>query len=68
MPENDQDIKAYLRSRRPMNLVTVMFKKEDVIAVGGYLDWYCEEDYFLWLRLYLGGYNFYNIQENLVNV
>lgn len=68
VPEDDVDIKAYLKSRCPMNLVTVMLKKSDVMKVGGYLDWYCEEDYYLWIRLTLGGYKFYNIQENLVNV
>ena len=68
VPEFDKDIKDYLKSRCPMNLVTVMLKKSDVMSVGGYLDWYCEEDYYLWIRLTLGGYNFYNIQENLVNV
>ena len=51
-----------------MNLVTVMLKKSDVMKVGGYQDWYCEEDYYLWIRLAVGGYKFYNIQENLVNV
>ena len=51
-----------------MNQVTVMFKKSDVDSVGGYIDWYCEEDYYLWLRLFLDGKLFYNIQENLVNV
>lgn len=68
VPENDSDIKEYLKSRCPMNLVTVMLKKSDVLKVGGYQDWYCEEDYYLWIRLALGGYKFYNIQENLVNV
>ena len=68
VPENDNDIKKDLKSRCPMNLVTVMLKKDDIMKVGGYLDWYCEEDYYLWLRLYLGGYKFYNIQDNLVNV
>lgn len=68
VPEHDVDIKAYLKSRCPMNLVTVMLKKSDVMKVGGYQDWYCEEDYYLWIRLTLGGYKFYNIQENLVNV
>ena len=67
-PENDADIKEYLKSRCPMNLVTVMFRKSDVQAVGGYIDWYCEEDYYLWIRLAQAGYKFYNIQENLVNV
>lgn len=68
VPEHDTEIKEYLKSRCPMNLVTVMLKKSDVMKVGGYLDWYCEEDYYLWIRLTLGGYKFYNIQENLVNV
>lgn len=68
VPENDKDIKNYLKSRCPMNLVTVMIKKSDVMKVGGYQDWYCEEDYYLWIRLTLAGYKFYNIQDNLVNV
>lgn len=68
VPEHDTDIKEYLKSRCPMNLVTVMLRKSDVMKVGGYLDWYCEEDYYLWIRLTLSGYQFYNIQENLVNV
>lgn len=68
VPEHDTEIKEYLKSRCPMNLVTVMLKKSDVMKVGGYIDWYCEEDYYLWIRLALAGYKFYNIQENLVNV
>lgn len=68
VPEKDANIKEYLKSRCPMNLVTVMLKKSDVMKVGGYQDWYCEEDYYLWIRLALAGYKFYNIQENLVNV
>lgn len=68
VPETDADIKQYLKSRCPMNLVTVMLKKSDVMKVGGYQDWYCEEDYYLWIRLTLGGYKFHNIQKNLVNV
>lgn len=68
VPEKDEEIKDYLKSRCPMNLVTVMLKKDDVMNVGGYQDWYCEEDYYLWIRLALNGYKFYNIQENLVDV
>lgn len=68
VPETDEEIKAYMCKRCPMNQVTVMFKKKDVVAVGGYLDWYCEEDYYLWIRLALAGKKFGNIPENLVNV
>jgi hypothetical protein len=45
-----------------------MFKKDDIMSVGGYQDWYCEEDYYLWIRLTLAGFKFYNLPENLVNV
>lgn len=68
VPEKDADIKEYMKKRCPMNQVTVMFNKPDVDSVGGYIDWYCEEDYYLWLRLFLAGKSFYNIQESLVDV
>lgn len=68
VPENENEIRQYLKSRCPMNLVTVMYRKNDVEAVGGFIDWYCEEDYYLWIRLAQAGYKFHNIQENLVNV
>ena len=68
VPERDVEIKRYLRKRCPMNLVTVMYHKERIQEVGGFIDWYCEEDYYLWIRLALAGHEFYNIQENLVNV
>ena len=67
-PLNDKDIKAYLKARCPMNLVSVMFKKESVLEVGGFIDWYCEEDYYLWIRLVEKNYKFGNVDENLVNV
>ena len=68
VPEKDEDIKHYMKSRCPMNLVTVMLKKNHAIKAGGFQDWYCEEDYYLWLRMAMAGFKFYNVQENLVNV
>lgn len=68
VPESDYDIKAYMKKRCPMNQMTVMMKKSDVMEAGGYLDWYCDEDYYLWIRLALENKKFYNIQENLVYV
>jgi len=64
----DDEIKRDMKKRCPMNQVTVMFRKNCVDRVGGYIDWYCEEDYYLWLRLMLNGGNFANIPEPLVNV
>lgn len=63
-----ENIAADMKKRCPLNQVTVMFRKTDVEEVGGYIDWYCEEDYYLWLRLLLGGKRFSNIKDNLVYV
>lgn len=68
VPQLDAEIKEYMKARCPMNFVTVMMRKSHVQAVGGFIDWYCEEDYYLWVRLALAGYRFYNLQDNLVNV
>jgi glycosyltransferase involved in cell wall biosynthesis len=68
VPKTNQEIKVYLKKRCPMNQVTVMFRKSSVDQVGGYIDWYCEEDYYLWLRMFLADMNFVNLGDILVNV
>lgn len=68
VPTDDAAIKEYMQKRCPMNQVTVMFRKEAVEQVGGYIDWYCEEDYYLWLRMHLAGMTFANVPEVLVDV
>lgn len=65
---DDAAIKADMKVRCPMNQVTVMFKKSVVDKVGGYVDWFNEEDYYLWLRMYLDGARFANLPDHLVNV
>lgn len=60
LPENDTDIKNYMKKRCPFNQMTVMFKKSHVQNVGGYIDWYCDEDYYLWLRLAQSNYKMAN--------
>lgn len=68
VPVADEDIKEYMKTRCPMNLVTVMFKKASVEQAGGFVDWYCEEDYYLWLRMAQANKKFANVPEVLVNV
>lgn len=68
VPADDAEIKAYMKKRCPMNLVSVMFKKTSVESVGGFIDWYCEEDYYLWLRMALAEMRFANVSDILVNV
>lgn len=68
VPLGDRDIKQYLKSRCPFNLVTVMFRKSHVENAGGFLNWHYEEDYYLWIRMLLAGCKFNNLAENLVFV
>lgn len=65
---DDKSIKEDMKKRCPMNQVTVMFKKSRVDSVGGYIDWFCEEDTYLWIRLCLDGAEFANLPDYLVNV
>ena len=68
VPTNDEEIKKYAKSRNPMNHVSVIFKKQNVLKAGGYQDCLYFEDYFLWVRMIQNGNTFHNIQESLVNV
>ena len=68
VPSADNEIKAYLKKRCPMNQMTVMFKKDCVQSVGGYIDWYCDEDYYLWIRMSLANMKLANLPDILVNV
>ena len=68
VPETDGAIKEYMKTRCPMNQVTVMFRKSSVERVGGFIDWYCEEDYYLWLRMSLANMRFANMPDLLVHV
>lgn len=68
VPCSDDKIKSFMKKRCPMNQVSVMLKKDAYDSVGGYLDWYCEEDYFLWLRMAESGFEFANCPEPLLLV
>ena len=66
--QTDELIKRDLKKRCPMNQVSVMFRKRAYEIAGGYIDWYCEEDYYLWARMIQKGCNFANVKEDIVNV
>lgn len=68
VPLFDKEIKKYIKKRCPFNQMTVMFSKQKVLAAGGYKDWYCDEDYYLWLRMHLMNYTFANIKDVLCYV
>ena len=68
VPTTDKSIKDYMKIRCPFNHMAVMFKKAAVIKAGNYQDWYCNEDYYLWIRMLEAKCVFSNIGDVLVNV
>jgi len=65
---SDEEIKRDMKNRCPFNQVTVMFKKSSVLKAGGYIDWFNNEDYYLWIRMLLNGCNMKNTGTVLANV
>lgn len=68
VPNSHEEICEFLKKRCPLNHMSVMFKKSSVEKAGGYLDWHYNEDYYLWIRMYLAGCKFANIEGNYVYV
>ncbi len=66
LPQKSDEIRKFARRRNPFNHPAVMYKKKSVIEAGGYKDFWLFEDYFLWIRMFLLGYEGYNIQEPIV--
>lgn len=54
--------------RNPINHMTVMFKKSQVLKAGNYEHCPYHEDYYLWLRMMKNGCQMANLDEILVHV
>lgn len=65
-PQTNFEIVLFSVKRNPFNHPCIMYKKSAVEAVGSYQDFYLLEDYYLWLRMLMAGYQGYNIQEPLL--
>lgn len=63
LPQEQEAIRRFARRRNPFNHPAVMYRKECVMAAGGYKDFWLFEDYFLWLRMLSAGCTAFNIQE-----
>ena len=68
LPQTDRELKLICQLKNPLNHMTVMFSKKDVLNAGGYQHFYLFEDYWLWVRMIKNGVKLYNVQEVLVNV
>lgn len=65
VPTTHEEIVERLKSRSPFNHQTVMFKKDDVLKAGNYESFYLFEDWYLWVRMYLAGCKFGNLDKIL---
>lgn len=68
VPCEDSEIRHYIKSRCPFNQMTVMMRRSKVLEAGNYQDWYCDEDYYLWIRMMIVGCKFANLSDTLVYV
>lgn len=67
-PENMKEIIVKSKRISPLTNTSTIFRKEHVIASGGYLNTNFGEDYYLWARMLTNGYKLSNIPEVLVLV
>ena len=65
-PIEPADIRQRARFAVPFNHPTVVYRRDLVLAVGGYTDFARMEDYLLWAKLILAGARVANVPEPLV--
>lgn len=69
IPLSQKDIINFIKFRSPFNHVTVMFKKESIVNIGGYSSvMRFAQDYHLWIRAVANKLNMINISDILVKV
>ena len=68
VPITNEEIYKYAKFRSPINQPTVMFKKEDILKIGGYEELYLMEDYLLWVKAIENNLVLRNIPDVLVNM
>lgn len=68
VPVSEKEIRTTAVFRNPMNHVTVVFRRQDVLDVGGYRDFPGFEDYDLWARMLRDGKHLLNLQDVLCYV
>lgn len=66
MPHTNAEVYEMTKFRNPVNHMTVVFRKSMVEKVGSYIHLQYVEDYYLWIRLLVAGYEIENINEPLV--
>lgn len=63
VPTAPEEIRQVAARRNPMNHMTVTFRKEAVMAAGGYMSFDRFEDYYLWIRMLAMGFQLLNLDK-----
>jgi glycosyltransferase involved in cell wall biosynthesis len=67
LPSQYDKLKKFAIYRNPLNHPTVIFRKQDILFVGSYLDMPLFEDYYLWVRVLSSNFVIENLQESLLH-
>ena len=67
VPLTQDEIFRFGKWRSPINNMTVVYKKDKVMSVGGYNTFNFGEDYLLFAKMLIAGMQFCNLEECLVN-
>ena len=66
VPEKHDALVKYAQKQSPFNNMTIAYKKEHIVNVGGYQHHLWMEDYNLFLRLIAANYKLHNLNDILV--
>ncbi|HHA1915566.1 TPA: glycosyltransferase [Enterobacter asburiae] len=66
VPLSEAEIRECCKIKNPFNHMTVVFRKKEILSLGGYQHHFLMEDYNLWLRVIAKGYKVGNIDCSLV--
>jgi glycosyltransferase involved in cell wall biosynthesis len=67
VPETDAEIRQFVKTRNPFNHMAVAYRRETVLACGGYPSVYLKEDYALWCHMLARKVRVANTKEILVH-
>ncbi|WP_157744148.1 glycosyltransferase [Halopenitus persicus] len=68
VPCDPEGVREYAKTRSPINQTTVLAKRDAVLEAGNYRAVNRMEDYELWIRMLVAGYELRNIPEVLAKV
>lgn len=68
LPSGGNRLRDFAKHRNPLNHMTVMFRRSAVLEAGGYQTAHGFEDYHLWARMLVKGFQLHNLDEELVLV